>query len=512
MKVSVAFACGLLTAGTMLAPAPAQAAANHPIGLVRELPVREVSEIGAGPEGNLWFTQNPRGKKRSAIGRITPAGKVTKFTLGKGVRPSWITTGPDGNLWFTFDSGGPFPNGGGVGRITPHGQVTLFPDLPGLHGVPFEIVTGPDGNLWFSHSGLLSPTDQAIGRITPSGEVSAFSAGLSEKTEVSNLTAGPGGVWFADESDNPAIGRITPAGQITEFPGLPPHPFPIMAGPVPGSEGSLWFADNGSKPPPVERIAPTGTIERFAAGLDPRAEYVGPFAVGSDGNAWFSVEKRSLIRSGRPKPGSAAIGRIAPSGQITEFSKCLRPLTSFAGPDSLVRGPDGNVWFATGTTAEPGKATRASTPSIGRITPSGEITEFRLGLHPASEPDRLVSAGGRIWFIDNDEFGIGMIAPPSQPANTFLVLRPRSIHGGEGARLRVSLPGPGRVKAFGGGIRALTTTAPSCGSASLEVLPGPWLRKSLRAGNTERVRVRVTYTPRGGSPFSQIVPVLLRSR
>ncbi|HWC47476.1 MAG TPA: hypothetical protein VG448_01150 [Solirubrobacterales bacterium] len=508
MKVAIGLACGLLIVGLALAPAAAQATANRPIGLVKELPVREVSEIAAGPEGNLWFTQNQR-KKRPAIGRITPAGRVTRFKLGMKTHPSWITAGPDGNLWFTFDGGGLAASGGGVGRITPQGDVTLFPEPPGVHGVPFEIVTGPDGSLWFNHAGFLYPLGPAIGRITPSGTVTEFSTGLGEKSEISNLTAGPGGVWFADESDNPAIGLITPEGVITEFPGLPPHPFPIMEGPVPGSEGNLWFADNGQTPPPVERITPAGTIERFEAGIDPSTYYLGPFALGADGNTWFSVVKRSLLNGGRPKAGSAAIGRITPTGQITEFDKCLRSLTSYSRPDSLALGPDGDVWFSTGSTAEPGKATRASTPSIGRITPSGEITEFRLGLRPTSEPGRLVSAGGRIWFIDDYDFNIGMIAPPRQPPNTFLVLGPKHLPGSSGVLLRLAVPGPGKLTVRGKGIRPFEEKVSLCGTPSIWISLAAGLRRALAHGDPRRVSVRVTFTPRGGSPFSQTARVTL---
>src|SRR5690242_18694640 len=48
-------------------------------------------------------------------------------------------------------------------------------------------------------------------------------------------------------------------------------------------------------------------------------------APGSDGNVWFS-EYTGL-----------QIGRITPSGEITEFPS--------GGTDGITLGPDGNVWF-----------------------------------------------------------------------------------------------------------------------------------------------------------------------
>ena len=229
--------------------------------------------------------------------------------LGRGVEPTEIVAGPDGNLWFTYSRDSLGFSGGGVGRITPQGRVTLFPEPPELHGSPFEIVAGPDGNLWFSHAAILTPTGQAIGRVTPRGEISEFSAGLREEAQVTNLTAGPdGSVWFGDQSDQPAVGRITPSGEITEFGGLEPEPFPIFHGPTPGPEGNLFFSANENTVA-VERISPAGEITRFRRGLDPLAEDVGPFA--TVGNmVWFRVEHAaaqggSRTRVDRNRPAHA---------------------------------------------------------------------------------------------------------------------------------------------------------------------------------------------------------------
>jgi virginiamycin B lyase len=80
-----------------------------------------------GPDGNLWFTEL-RGASRTTPGpvaRITTKGVVTEFRLpGKGTGGLCITTGPDGNLWFTQASGSaPSMR---IGRITPQGGITEF--------------------------------------------------------------------------------------------------------------------------------------------------------------------------------------------------------------------------------------------------------------------------------------------------------------------------------------------------------------------------------------------------
>jgi len=52
--------------------------------------------IAAGPDGNLWFTE----QSGNRIGRITPGGVITEFSTGISAYagPSYIATGPDGNL------------------------------------------------------------------------------------------------------------------------------------------------------------------------------------------------------------------------------------------------------------------------------------------------------------------------------------------------------------------------------------------------------------------------------
>ena len=509
MRVFARLVCGLVVALVVAAPAAAWGAGGAPVGLIKEIPLHgNAGDIAAGPEGNLWFTQNVPART-PAIGRITPKGKVTRFRKGLSgaTQPLDITAGPDGNLWFTYGGGIRSTTGGGIGRVTPSGQITLFPEPPELHGVPFEIVAGPDGNLWYTHAAILTPTGQAIGRITPSGEITEFTAGLRESAAVANLAPGPGGVWFADESSTPSVGRITPSGEITEFPGLQSHPFPIFYGPTPGSEGNLWFSNNQQKPAVVERITPDGTIDRFGAGINPRAEYTGPFAVGADGNAWFRIERRKLGGSPNPEISSTAIGRITPGGQISEFDDCLRPMPEFAGPNFLTLGPDGNVWFTTWASGDGIHVTRNSTPSIGRITPSGKITEFRLGLHPESAPFELTAAGGRLWFIDRGTDAIGTIVPPHKRPNTFLPVGTESFSDREGVRLRVAVPGPGRLAVDGRQVRPGHVHVHECTRASIWVVPDRGLRRVPR-----RVSVRVTYKPDGGTPFSQRVQVPLKTR
>ena len=99
---------------------------------------------------------------------------------------------------------------------------------------------------------------------------------------------------------------------------------------------------------------------------------------GPDGNVWFS------------DPVAGAVGRITPSGQVTEFTP------PFHSAGVITTGPDGNLWLTSSATSFTG--------NIGRITPAGQITAFTL-------PDQFVSfsaitAGpdGNVWFTENGGF------------------------------------------------------------------------------------------------------------
>ncbi len=91
---------------------------------------------------------------------------------------------------------------------------------------------------------------------------------------------------------------------------------------------------------------------------------------------------------------SSGIVRLTPAGAFTLFSVAR----SNAGPFRITSGPDGSLWF-----------TRNADARIGRITTSGEVTEFSL---PTNSPAADITAGpdGNVWFRKTDD-RIGRITP-----------------------------------------------------------------------------------------------------
>jgi RHS repeat-associated protein len=249
------------------------------------------SRLTLGPDGNLWFTAGIKtaGVVRSVIGRCTPNGTITYFTIPTAVAtngvPSCdgisnrcdITGGPDGNVWFILNRSDI------VGRITPQGSITEFP-TPG--GVLNRITRGPDGNLWMTSS-------SRIYRVTTSGAITVFNVTPSRSfIGYEAITAGPdGNLYFTETgSGGNRIGRITPSGTITEFPIPTPNsnPLSITAGP----DGQIWFTEFNA-----------GKIGRLTISTPPTA-------AGVDGQAGVgTVEEQRVLIEGEKSDNIVKAGR-----------------------------------------------------------------------------------------------------------------------------------------------------------------------------------------------------------
>src|SRR5580700_3083304 len=105
-----------------------------------------------------------------------------------------------------------------------------------------------------------------------------------------------------------------------------------------------------------------GTITEFSLeGQDGPAR----ITLGPDGNLWFTEQTFQNLG------GIGRISHITRSGvTLTEFP--VPTSTIGYGPLGITSGPDGNLWFTSGTQ-----------PNVGRITPSGTITEFLVSAPPS---------------------------------------------------------------------------------------------------------------------------------
>ena len=313
-------------------------------------------------------------------------GEVSEFSTGitPSSQPSKITEGPEGNLWFTERN---TFSGNRIARITPTGEVEQFPILP--DSLPQGIALGPDGNLWFAEVNNPECGKEGcrskVGRMEPNGSYVEYTTGISDESEPWEITAGPNGdLWFtefavAGSDRTNRIGEINPTtDKVKEFELPPPDSgqqgaFGITAGP----DGDVWFTELvGNR---IGRITPSGEITEFpvpTANSEPIAITKGP-----DGNLWFAEQDGEKI------------GRINPSThEIAEF-----PIPNGGSePRAITEGPDGNLWFA------------EANGDIGRITPAGTITQCSTGI---SGPIEGITAGpaDTLWFTEFDESRIGSI-------------------------------------------------------------------------------------------------------
>jgi virginiamycin B lyase len=191
-----------------------------------------------------------------------------------------------------------------------------------------------------------------------------------------------------------------PAGAavtITEYP-IPTagrNPLEIVT----GLDGNLWFTEsafNGE----IGRITPSGVITEFPLAASDIASNPGPIAAGSDA-IWFRENFRT-------------VDRMTPDGHINQYQG-VTP----SDPIEMTLGPDGVIWYS-------------SCLSIGRLDVTNGVTEFNLPLPPSFDPvDFCTSDGeavgittgadGNIWFAvdgygatehgDSSRGQIGQITP-----------------------------------------------------------------------------------------------------
>ncbi len=119
-----------------------------------------------------------------------------------------------------------------------------------------------------------------------------------------------------------------------------------------------------------------------ASAAPPIIEYAVPTAnagpqgivAGPDGNLWFTEFNANKI------------GRVTTDGAITEF-----PIpTPSSGPRGITAGPDGNLWF-----------TETAGNKIGKITVAGAITEYAVPTANATPYGIVTGPDGNLWFTEH---------------------------------------------------------------------------------------------------------------
>jgi streptogramin lyase len=237
-----------------------------------------------------------------------------------------------------------------------------------------------------------------------------------------------GDIWYTEHGEG-TVGYVAPSGLITEF-RVPPVPGPTnpesyygpeyiryLEGIARDAKGNMWFTDHGNyneEASFIGRIAPGGTVSRFTIPTSQvKGSYPGGIALGSDGNMWFTDPESNGDRGGDlleevSAPEKSSIGRISPQGAISNFA--IPPTDRLSGGIAL--GSDSNMWFTAYEIKEENYLPKVTGRSfIGRITPSGAVSEFQLPGNERLPGGIALGSDGNMWFTEPGSNTIGRITP-----------------------------------------------------------------------------------------------------
>lgn len=201
----------------------------------------------------MWF-QDGRGQ----INRIAASGAIRTFYV-----PGWrsgigiygLERGADGNLWFGVDdSTGGLLESTRVGRITPQGRVTLF-SMPTGTRFATGLLAGPDGALWFAAS---TGKKGAIGRLDTDGVYSIFPTTYGVYNP--SVVGLDGAMYFGDAPFHHLV-RVSVSGKTTRFPRLAAAINVLVA----GADKQIWMLYFPHSQGRLARVSPSGKLIRVPA-------------------------------------------------------------------------------------------------------------------------------------------------------------------------------------------------------------------------------------------------------
>lgn len=284
-------------------------------------PTATAAQEPAPVPGALTWTTQPA----APVAERTSAGVVRRFpvtTSAAGL--GRIRTAPDGTMWFTMRDKNK------VGRITPQGRITEYtlPDTTtGTNEGTYDLAIAPNGTIWVVYDfgrRVLSFTVDAAGNATLVAHSSLGSSPYGEQVAI-----GPGQIpWITMDFDREGLARVVD-GQAVWLQNAPPCDGAIAW----GRDSAMW-CQSGDSLIRSNSNASAGTTYPLPDSLaDPYS-----LAAGPNGSVWFA---RYDTPTWFTSPDEGDVGWIDHrTGRTRIFNTGDR-----TAPFSLTRGPDNKMWF-----------------------------------------------------------------------------------------------------------------------------------------------------------------------
>lgn len=272
-------------------------------------------------------------------------------------------------------------------------------------------------------SDLTRSGEASIYRAAGTGQFGIATGGVAASTAISfptSLAPAPDGGFYFVDNDSAAIYFVDKTGNLSVAAGLPlrnhttttPAPdgspavgteiFPFCVAVAPN--GTLYFSEHYSlsKPEVIRRVV-NGVIQTVGGttvstaplgdgGLASAANFgaVGGIAFTPDGVLYFSDYSHNRVR----RIGLDGIIMTVAGGGSVNFADNVPALTASIAPLGIAVGPDGSIYFASG-----------SSHSVSRVTPDGYIHNLAGGTGTLLQ-DGSVANGHSILFA----WGLGVAA------------------------------------------------------------------------------------------------------
>jgi streptogramin lyase len=154
--------------------------------------------ITRGPAGDCNLYVADRGQ--DCIVKVNAAGQIASiFFLAIGSGPVGVIAGPDVNLWFT-------ENGfNKIGQMTTAGDIKREVVIPGPSTFPEGIAVGPDANIWFTEAG-----GNRVGRVITGISPPPTPTPIGPGPQISKIAPPPRGTPVPRPFRTPSVGS-TPA-------------------------------------------------------------------------------------------------------------------------------------------------------------------------------------------------------------------------------------------------------------------------------------------------------------